>query len=430
MLKKSIFSAGLLLIIPCLNANAQSQQHDWFYNPFNKNSAHHRPIGTGADYAGDNEQSTRDWLNAASRIGINVGIPYGRSAAAADSSTDPMVTVNPSSNSSNGGLPVSLPLPNGEFETHATGAGDSEVVIYDRHQDEIFELRKWNWNGGSPESERLWQWDIRGLGHGTTQGEVLGASASGTAGLFGVLRGWEANQSGQRIGHALQMVVPRVGDCPHLLSTTIVYPATNADWDSGAAENNSGGVPYGALFAIPPESSGGPNLDSLGLSEPGRRLAETLRDYGAYVVDGTGCSTVALRADQEVNDSIRQQMVDDSAKFYQYMRIVKNNSANQSVAGGGNPLAPNTAIDSDDSYDEDLPPPEDVELISIEEDEETANDADNEATDEANNEATDEADNEATDEADNEATDETEEISNRRTTTSSPTITEPRRRDR
>jgi hypothetical protein len=28
--------------------NAERFQEDWFYNPFNEQSAHHRPIGTGA----------------------------------------------------------------------------------------------------------------------------------------------------------------------------------------------------------------------------------------------------------------------------------------------------------------------------------------------------------------------------------------------
>jgi hypothetical protein len=347
MLRKSIFSAGLLLIIPCLNANAQSEEKDWFYNPFNKDSAHHRPIGTGATYVSENDRVTRDWLASASRFVFNVGIPHGRSVAKNDSKTDPRVTVVQRHDTSGLGLPVAIPLQDGRFETHGDGQWDSEVVIYDRHQDEIFELRKWNWNGGSPQAQRRWRWDIKGLGHGTKQGEALGNSAAGTAGLFGLLRGWEINQPGQKIGHALHMAAARIGDsCPHVLSREVVYPATNRDlgWDD--PKNNRGHAPYGALFAIPPEDKGGPNLDSLGLSEPGRRLAEALRDYGVYVVDGVGCGTAAIRVDQHMSESVRQQLLKDSYEIYKHMRMVRNNDGNLPVAGGGTPLAPNTAIDA------------------------------------------------------------------------------------
>ncbi|WP_215534972.1 hypothetical protein, partial [Mycobacterium tuberculosis] len=105
-----------------------------------------------------------------------------------------------------------------------------------------------------------------------------------------------------------------------------------------------GAIPYGTLLAIPPESAGGPNLSSLGLSPSGLRLAEAFRNYGAYVVDSTDCPNI--RADQFIQnvDQLKAHM----KKFYPYIRAVTNSAwvTGHTAVGDGTPLAPNCAYDA------------------------------------------------------------------------------------
>ena len=128
-----------------------------------------------------------------------------------------------------------------------------------------------------------------------------------------------------------------------MISTESVLPATGRDRSARNADNNTGHIPYGGLLAIPPSV----DLDSLGLSEPGRRLAEAIRDYGIYLGDGGGCNAGAIEADQEIAEKTRKQLREDTRKFYPFMRMVLNNDVLGSpVAGGGEPLAPNCAFDA------------------------------------------------------------------------------------
>lgn len=145
-------------------------------------------------------------------------------------------------------------------------------------------------------------------------------------------------------------------------------------WGCGIWESKSGDplftVTYGSLWALPPVDKSGPDLSKLGLSEKGRRLAECIRDYGIYVVDGGGAT--ALRADQDFTPELTKDLKAESAKFYRYIRLVKNSvpehgkvvfrvgdsatrptgGPNRQIvpgefpAGGGRPLAPNTAVDA------------------------------------------------------------------------------------
>ncbi|MGC8035661.1 hypothetical protein ACP3WA_26485, partial [Salmonella enterica] len=59
---------------------------------------------------------------------------------------------------------------------------------------------------------------------------------------------------------------------------TYVFPATSADVN--AAKVNSGPFPEGALMMLPP------SFDTSKITnEEVRRIAETLKRYGAYVID-------------------------------------------------------------------------------------------------------------------------------------------------
>ncbi len=320
---------------------------DVFLNPFNKNSAHHRPIGTGAQYASDSHPATRDWLKASS-FALNVGGPWGVDAVAVTAS-DPVVRISGKAQSI--GLPVSIRLPRNGHQTNigfnAFGTTDGVSVIYDRSSAQTHELFQYDWNNGSPNASIYRSWNIKGLGHGTSSGQRLGTSASGVAMLFGMLRGFEINKSGHPIEHALQIALPRLDlpnqKCNIMLSRDIVVPATTRDGSAGQAGQNTGNIHYGALMALPRNI----DISRLGLSEPGQRLAHAMQKYGAYIVDGGGCGGGAMRADQDVSSQVRSQLSKDIPKFYRLIRMVLNNDVmGSSVAGGGQPIAPNCAFDA------------------------------------------------------------------------------------
>jgi hypothetical protein len=96
-------------------------------------------------------------------------------------------------------------------------------------------------------------------------------------------------------------------------------------------------------MALPPTAKGGPNIDGLGLSARGKRLAEAVRDYGIYAVDGSDCN--AIRADQHVANT--SELKAALSKLYPHIRMVLNNNVlGTPTAGGGSGLAENCANDA------------------------------------------------------------------------------------
>lgn len=364
---------------------ADPRSADWFYNPFSKDSAHHRPIGTGAIYSAADDPATRDFQQG-NAFNINVGSkPWGCGIWEAKPD-DPLFTVT-YGGIDDGGRPSEFPvkcrLPLEMVMVQArNGSGnfDGVLVVYDRAADTIHHFRQFNWHTETPTSSAKptagshKTWSIRDAGHHARLGEAMGTSASGVAAMFGILRGWEVKANGNPIGHALQMVLPRTPNHMQgriLLGREVWWPAVSMDGSAYTnPQHNTGHVPYGSLWAIPPVEKGGPDLAQLGLSEMGLRLAECLRDYGAYAVDGGGAT--ALRADQDFDETLAKELKAETAKFYKYLRLVTNSVPEQGKvkfnvrdtrtaatggrhrqlvpgqfpAGGGTPLAPNTAIDA------------------------------------------------------------------------------------
>ncbi len=323
---------------------------DPYYNPFNKNSAHHRPIGTGAQYADTNHPSYKSWMTNKGRgFNVNVGAPWGVSLAAAGAG-DGEKTIGPGPKQCDNvvGLPKRIRFPKTPFITpvraNDNGCPDGVVVIYDKVAQVPHQIRQYDWNNGNPVGGQYKTWDIKGLGHGTRMGDRVGTSAAGVAAMFGILRGVEINDPGRKIQHALQMVLPRKsGDCGMILSRKVQLPAVSGDGSMNSGSNNTGNVPYGALLALPPESKGGPDLDTLGLTPRGKILATAVREYGIYAVDGGACN--ALRADQYVTNPAELRTA--LSKIYPHIRMVLNNDnvLTTATAGGGAPLAPNCAFD-------------------------------------------------------------------------------------
>lgn len=377
-------ATALLSLVTCTIA-ADPRSSDWFYNPFNKDSAHHRPIGTGAQYASADHPAVVNFLQG-SAFNINVGSKPWGCGVWESKPDDPLFTVT-YGGKDDGGKPTEFPvkcrLPLHLVMSRQRNAGgnfDGVMVVYDRSTETIHHFRQFSWNTDKPTasakptagSHKIWS--IKGPAHNSKLGERIGTSASGVAAMFGILRGWEVKATGHPIGHALQLVLPRtkpVGSTGIMLAREVWWPAVSMDGSAyKTAGHNIGQIPYGSLWALPPVEKGGPDLTKLGLSEKGLRLAECIRDYGLYPVDGGGAT--ALRADQDFDDALVKELKAESAKFYKYIRLVVNSVPEEGKvvfkvgdtltqptggrytqivpglfpAGGGTPLAPNTAIDA------------------------------------------------------------------------------------
>jgi hypothetical protein len=197
--------------------------------------------------------------------------------------------------------------------------------------------------------------------------DLYGAGISGSHGgskmsaLGGSIRIGELRPGQQGPKHALKVEV----DSPYELyncttaSNCFRWPALVADSGAagnyGTANNNQNtAMKMGALLALPPSVS----IASLGLeSEPGREIAWTLQNYGAYIVDSTGGASFTLCAETGPNGSLRNQFQADYGlpfeerhndntawsrdleKLRTHLSVVNNNSAT-SIGGGGTPLQP------------------------------------------------------------------------------------------
>ena len=120
--------------LPCLAADESA---DWFYNPFSRASAHHRPIGSGAIYAGNDHPAVRDFLKG-SALNINVGNKPWGCGIWESKAEDPLFTVTYGGRD-DGGRPAEFPvtcrLPLNlvmQQERNAGGNFDGVLVVYDR----------------------------------------------------------------------------------------------------------------------------------------------------------------------------------------------------------------------------------------------------------------------------------------------------------
>ena len=329
---------------PAVAAWTCAAPRDWFLNPFTARSAQHRPIGTGARLAGPSHPATRDWLTArALAIG---GQGADDPVVAATEAADPLRVVRPLNGCGPvSGLPITIRLPRAGVPLPATAAGSCagwSVVVHDRVTGATHEFGQFRWGGGGPVARLHRGWDIRGLGHGIHPLRRIGLAPSGASALLGLLRGHEIDTPGRPIEHALLAVLPSRAGCRSLLSSEVVLPAVARDT---AAERggDTGHVPRGALLALPRTV----DLAALRLSEPGRRLATALRDYGVYALDAGGCTAGRLRTDGAVRPATLARLSSDLARIYPHVRMVLNNDIlAQAVAGGGTATAPNCAIDA------------------------------------------------------------------------------------
>ncbi|MCU1488012.1 MAG: hypothetical protein JWN67_4758 [Actinomycetia bacterium] len=281
--------------------------------PFASTSPWNLPIGSGATYESVGDARTATLLSTARSTAWVNAEQYSHPVYRA-SATDPVVTVRRS-----GFADVTFRLPVG-----ATPAAGS-----DRHLHVVDPTGRWldeDWHviGTAPALTTGYHVRTDLYGPGVGQG---GVRAYGGSAVGGLIRTWELEQGTIRHALALALEADQLGRGP-------VWPATAEDGD--AARSYTGNVPMGTLAAIPPSI----DVNRLGLSPAGLAAARALQDYGAYVVDRSGCT--CLYAEPTAPRTAVSDLRKDVAKLRSLLRVVTDNRADN-VGGGGTrraPLAP------------------------------------------------------------------------------------------
>lgn len=128
------------------------------------------------------------------------------------------------------------------------------------------------------------------------------------------------------IDHAIAMATASTQTGPQ--SAPYVYPAQSADdWTS----QYTGTVPVGSMFAIPKDV----DLTKIGIQTPeGMALAKAYQDYGGYVTDTAGPSTLQMAyleaggvTDQQVNN-----LFTDMQAIREHIQLVTSHTAGEPAA--------------------------------------------------------------------------------------------------
>ncbi len=115
---------------------------------------------------------------------------------------------------------------------------------------------------------------LDGRGWGEPGHYFQGARAAAVPTMGGLVRAKEIDDNDEVFRHALAMSLTHTGLSP---DPAYIFPATSADT---GAKSNTGKVPQGALMMLPPDFDTERIKDALL-----RKVARTLKVYGAYVVD-------------------------------------------------------------------------------------------------------------------------------------------------
>ena len=291
---------------------------DLFLNPFNKDSAHHRPIGAGAAYgipggaefktfaASDPHYTAPGPLDDRSELAARIGqficgkSNQGRKWIYRVSATDPERTIVITD-----GPPVTIGMPPGDTTPGGGGAyyppvpsdgGDFTIGFYRRNGGtaDILDMFTGFDYAGSRASDHG-SYPLAGLDTGEQPGYYKSAAHLRWPGT--VLRGHEINATDPGpIHHALNCTATRhsAPASAHILNRQVVWPAWGVD--ATANENsarfdpshNHGFLPYGTRLAV--RLSDWNTVRNLvpAANQRGRAMVDVLTFYGVYVVDGHG----------------------------------------------------------------------------------------------------------------------------------------------
>lgn len=312
---------------------------DIFLNPFNHLSPFRRPIGTGAQYAGSTHAMTVAWNRLGfNNISTNTGNGFN---VFRNKPSDPIRTINWYGGGGGANLPITVRAPVMRNPYPTGTEHDSPTILFDTvgssRAGAMMILEFSRFRG----SESPWTARDCNIINPYGDGRDAGASASDIAGSGLGLYTWELDPDAGPIRKACGITL-NAQTSPAQLKAQFVWPAKHIDASCGGGYACDGPIPYGTLVALPPSV----NINSLGLTPLGLRLAAMLRDYGWYAVDNGGRN---MRTDQSVPTSVQTDMRNSFVKLWPLLRAVLNNESTATqptCSGGGTPIAPNGAYDA------------------------------------------------------------------------------------
>ena len=168
-----------------------------------------------------------------------------------------------------------ITIPHWPEDVVPAAGGDGHADIVDPVTGTIHSFYRLRYIEGAWTATQYAWTDLNGRGWGDPAHYFQGARASGVPAGAGLIRKHEVNDGDIMYRHALAMSLTNNALSPNPAYT---FPATSAD--GFASWKNTGVIPEGALLMLPNTF----NVDSLKTPEL-RKIANTLKTYGAYVVD-------------------------------------------------------------------------------------------------------------------------------------------------
>ena len=321
--------------------------------PFATKSIWNMPIGSGAVYVPAN-------LSAA----LGSGMPQIDDERIIFKPTAPLTAVNYSSAgwsganrcNATGGQMLNVPIPTNYIVPNNIDNSSAAFLMPDgRTIVQSQPLARCSAGGPATSYVAFPAVDIYGDGITGSHG------GSGLSAVGGSIRVGEMRPGQQGPKHALKVNVYAKQALYKCTTRADCYrwPATTSDGYAvghygTVGSNFNPAMKMGALLAIPSSV----NISSLGLeTEPGRQIAWTLQNYGAYIVDDTWGQAFAFNAENGPDGSLRTQFQADYGTPFEIwsagstawsrdvqrlivtLSVVDNNSPN-SIGGGGTPRQP------------------------------------------------------------------------------------------
>jgi hypothetical protein len=179
----------------------------------------------------------------------------------------------------------------------------------------------------------LYSWSsLTGTGWGDPAHYYQGSRAVGIPASAGLIRRQEMKDGLPSYTHALAMSLTYNALSNGSSTPTYIFPATSAD---NSASSNTGAIPEGALMMLPP------NFDSSKIANADlKKVVETLKLYGAYVVDRNTGTPFVIYAENDAGFNLMPKGWDNTvASQLDQIRASLRQVVSTSgwVDGNGNP---------------------------------------------------------------------------------------------
>lgn len=226
-----------------------------------------------------------------------------------------------------------ITIPHWPAELVPAEGGDGHADIFDSTSGIIYSFWQLKKVDGVWRTTHVGWMPLNGPGWGDPAHYHQGSRATGLPSCAGIIRKHELNDGEDMYHHALAISLTNNALSP---SPAYMFPATVAD---GGAKRNTGKIPEGALMMLPSE------FDTSTITNAElRKVANTLKVYGGYVVDMNFGTPFLVYVEIGSGLKIHKNGWDNKAGqelqlVRQSLRMVKG--ASGWIDGNGQPFTPN-----------------------------------------------------------------------------------------